>query len=125
MRYIYRAVCYDTVDGDTIRLDLDLGCSVHRRETCRLYRINTPETFGRKKGSDEWKLGMAAKERLQELVEGKALIVETLKDKTGKFGRLLAWLWVDDGSPDEVIRQENKSVNEILVDEGHSEWVDY
>jgi len=141
MRYIYRARCEKITDGDTIELDLDLGCHIHRYETCRLYRINSPESYGVKKGSEEWKGGMAAKYRLAELVfesfdkpekwndpitgESKPLIVETIKDKTGKFGRLLAWVYVDTGEPAPVIVQQGMSVNRQLVEEGFAEWKDY
>jgi micrococcal nuclease len=39
----YNARVLNVIDGDTLKLDLDLGFSVHITQSCRLVRIDTPE----------------------------------------------------------------------------------
>ena len=59
--YNYNATVIKVVDGDTFDLDIDLGLGVHRHERVRLNGVNTPETYGVKKESQEYADGMAAK----------------------------------------------------------------
>lgn len=112
--YQYKAECLRVVDGDTIDLRVDLGMKIEHRVRVRLQGINTPETYGVKKDSEEYKLGLAAKERLIELIMGKSLTVVTEKDKTGKYGRYIATIYVDE-----------VDVNDTLVKEGHAKEVTY
>jgi len=118
--YEYRAKCVRVVDGDTLDLDIDLGLNVHVMERVRLAGIDTPETYGVKKDSEEYAAGLRAKERVTELVMGIAgvgvhepscrteLTVITQKDKAGKYGRYLVTIILPDGS----------YLNQILLDEG-------
>lgn len=112
--YQYKAECMRVVDGDTLNLRVDLGMNIDHRIRVRLSGIDTPETYGVKKDSEEYKAGIAAKERLEELVMGKDLIIVTEKDKTGKYGRYIATIYVDDSN-----------VNETLVKEGFAKRVQY
>ena len=78
------------VDGDTVDATIDLGFDVLYKTRVRLYGINTPET--RTKDLEEKARGLAAKERLNEIINkavhmGHHLILQT-KEK-GKFGRYL------------------------------------
>lgn len=116
--FTYRCVCRRVVDGDTLDLDIDLGLFVHSHERVRLFGIDTPETYGVKKDSEEYAAGMKAKGAVANLVLSKELWVETHKDKTGKYGRFLATIWVktDDG----VL-----NLNEHLVKEGLAEAKSY
>jgi len=108
--YLYKATVIRVVDGDTVDLEIDLGMSVFVKQRIRLAGINTPETYGVKKDSKEYAAGMKAKNRLKELIEGKEIAVETVKDKKGKYGRYLGDLY---------ILQENWiCVNNLLVSEG-------
>lgn len=79
-------------DGDTVRLDVDLGYSTWKfNEPHRLYGINAPEVRG---GSAASKArGKASRDWLRDQLEGREIFIETL-DK-GKYGRYLAILWVD------------------------------
>lgn len=43
MLYNYKAKVERIVDGDTLKLDIDLGFTVHWKSSCRLWGINTPE----------------------------------------------------------------------------------
>jgi len=114
--YEYRAEVVRVVDGDTLDLIIDLGFRTYVRDRVRLYGIDTPETYGVKKDSPEWNAGMAAKERLTELLQSdndNVVKVLTHKDATGKYGRWLVEIFVD--GP-----QGSVHVNELLVEEGHA-----
>lgn len=82
--YVYRMTVDRVVDGDTIDATVDLGFSVFVKERIRLLGINAPETRGTSR-----ERGLASKEWLEKRIEGRTLVVETQKDKTGKFGRML------------------------------------
>lgn len=116
MLYEYKARCVRVVDGDTVDFDIDLGLSVHSYIRVRLADINTPEIFGVKKESEEYAKGIEAKQRVEDLILDKPLVVRTVKDKTGKYGRYIAYVYVD-GS--------NEPVNDMLVKEGLAERVEY
>ena len=58
----------------------------------RLLGVNTPELRG---GTEETKaLGYKAKEYVQRMLEDHELVIETVKDKKGKYGRWLGVIWV-------------------------------
>jgi micrococcal nuclease len=129
--YRYKARCWRVVDGDTLDLEIDLGMRFSSRQRVRLLGLNTPEVHGVKKDSEEFKKGVdAAKEVagllkpnvvssiLQEYIDPEiydgdqaTLWVETIKDKSGKYGRYLANVWV--WHNDEVL-----SLNAHLIKEG-------
>jgi len=111
--YLYKATVTRVIDGDTVDLEVDLGMNILVKERVRLARINTPETYGVKKTSEEYKAGVKAKRRLAELVEGKQVAIETIKDKKGKYGRYIAELY--------VLEEDWFSVNTLLLDEGLAE----
>ena len=52
-QYQYKAEVVRVVDGDTVDVLIDLGLNVFTKERIRLFGINTPETYGVKKGSAE------------------------------------------------------------------------
>jgi len=90
--YIYRAVVRSIYDGDTLRLDIDLGFSIWmRNETIRLLDIDTPEIRG-----DERADGLTAKAFVEAFCPpGSQVLIRTHKDRTGKYGRYLAEIWLD------------------------------
>lgn len=107
--YQYNAECLEVVDGDTLTLKVDLGFGTFKIDRFRMYGINTPETYGVPKTSEEYIKGSASKARTTELVMGKKLIVKTHRDKKDKYGRYLAEIYV----PELV-----DSVNQTLIKEG-------
>lgn len=126
--YEYRARVVRVVDGDTLDVVFDLGFGIMFGNDAapvriRLAGIDTPETYGVKKDSDEYKAGMLSKARLMELlaITRNSVVILTEKDKTGKFGRYLAYVYPDPACkavwPD---GDTNLSVNKILLDEGHA-----
>ena len=103
----YYATVLRVVDGDTIDVMVDLGMGVHRKERLRFSRINAWELRG------EFKLkGQLAKQRVMDLLPvGEKIIVETIKDKRGKYGRYLAEIIIL-GDEQETI------LNDLLLNEG-------
>jgi len=117
--YWYRADLLRVVDGDTVKLLLDLGLGTHRRVTLRLYGINTPEIRGVPKDSQEYENGMRAKIFVEERLTGKSLWVHTHKDRTGKYGRYLADVMFQDEDGKHV------SITKLLLEDGLGEEVNY
>lgn len=109
--YEYRAKILRWVDGDTVDVDIDLGFGVWmRKQRVRLYGVNTPES--RTRDLEEKKLGLAAKEYVKGLAPvGSSVVIKTTKGKeTGKYGRILGTVMID----------EETSVNQLLVENGHA-----
>ena len=114
--YNYNAKCVRVVDGDTIDAMIDLGFGVHVKKRIRLAGINAPESRTRNKV--EKKLGLAAKERLIELMEGAANVFELESKEIGKYGRVLGVIYINKLSGKDTITQA--CINEMLVSEGHA-----
>ena len=107
--YEYHATLDRVVDGDTVDCWIDLGfkCQIHKR--IRFYGLDTWECRTRNK--EEKVKGLAAKARTKELLEGGKF--KLLSHGLGKYGRVLGELFVE-------IDDEYKSVNSILLEEGHA-----
>ena len=104
--FVYQAELDRVVDGDTIDIILDLGFDVKlHKQRVRLHGIDTPES--RTRDLAEKKVGLAAKERLQELCVGKFKIKSLGK---GKYGRILGIPYTEDG----------EDICQILIKEGHA-----
>ncbi len=113
-RYHYQAIVTNVYDGDTCTVDIDLGFKTWLKgEKLRLLRINAPELRGESREK-----GLASRDFLREVIDGKVIIVETFKDRQGKYGRYLAeiWLETDDGWI---------NVNDMLVKSGHAIYQSY
>jgi micrococcal nuclease len=127
----YRAHATDVYDGDTVTVDMDLGMQVWLRHTkLRLYGIDTPELRPRKGTPEEReaekKLGLAARDYVRTILlkENRLLIVETYRDKKGKYGRWLAVLWVS-GKDGWCALGSYCNLNEHLVASGHAVHREY
>ena len=90
--YNYNATCVKVVDGDTIDADIDLGFGVKIKKRIRLAGINAPES--RTRNLVEKKLGLAAKDRLIEMLDGAANCFELESTELGKYGRVLGRLHI-------------------------------
>jgi len=116
--YTYEAQCISIIDGDTLLIKILLGFGITFTEKVRLYGINTPETYGVSKESNEYAKGMLAKSRLESLLFNeypnfpKPLYIKTVKDKKDKYGRYLATIISINSD-----KTEN-NINEMLVKEG-------
>jgi micrococcal nuclease len=114
--YNYNATCIRVVDGDTIDADIDLGFGVKIKKRIRLAGINAPES--RTRNLVEKKLGLAAKERLKEMMEGAANCFELESQELGKYGRVLGRLHINKLAGKDTLTQV--CVNDCLVKEGHA-----
>ena len=99
-------------DGDTMTVVLDLGFGISSRQKLRLYGIDAPELRG-----EEREQGLITRDWLRQRINeaqtaGETIIVRSIRDKTGKYGRLLANVF---------IASEEKSLNEQMVDQGLAE----
>lgn len=108
--YVYRANVVSVYDGDTVKLDIDLGLNVWiHKSSVRLYGIDAPEIKGKERPK-----GIKARDRLRYLVDGKEVIIRTHKDRTGKYGRYLVEIYTI-GKDGRLI-----NINEQLVKEKHA-----
>ena len=119
----YNGTLIKVLDGDTIDCWIDLGFDLKIRKRIRYMGIDTWES--RTKNLDEKKLGLAAKARNKELLEGG--VFKIVSHGTGKFGRVLGEIFVQeeavgDSVPEGVDRSEDGlvSINDILMVEGHA-----
>jgi len=113
--YTYRAKLDRVIDGDTIDVNIDLGFDISVKKRVRFSGINTPES--RTRDLEEKKLGLAAKDRVQSILdENKSFIVES--KKIGKFGRVLGEIFIN--TVDTIETEEKVSLNELLKTEGHA-----
>ena len=103
------------VDGDTIDVTIDLGFDLYKKERVRIAGVDTPEK--RTRDLEEKALGLDAtywmKKQLDDTIKGDdELIIRTeLKGGTGKYGRLLGWLYVG---------EDDISLNEKMITEGYA-----
>ena len=107
------------VDGDTIDVTIDLGFDLYKKERVRIAGVDTPEKRTRDK--EEKALGIDAtnwlKEKLTETIQGDdELTIRTeLVGGTGKYGRLLGWLYIN---------EDTVSLNEQMITEGYAHAYD-
>jgi micrococcal nuclease len=74
---------------------IDVGFDIHHKARIRLLGINTPET--RTKDLKEKAAGMAAKAYASDWLDGlDKIYIQTHKDKSGKFGRILGDIYSDE-----------------------------
>jgi len=113
--YRYRAVVRKVYDGDTCTIDIDLGLGswIHG-EKLRLCRINAPEVRG-----DERPAGLRSRDFLRSQIQGKEVVLQTIKDKKGKYGRYLGDIWLKDESGNWI------NINDLLVQEGYAVYKEY
>lgn len=129
MLWHYLARVDRVVDGDTLDLFIDLGFQHYQKVRVRLLGVDTPETFGVKKESEEWKAGTKARAFVEHWIathckvegrDGSWCHIRSTDGKPlgqGKYGRWLV----------EIIdpRDSAKTLNDILVEEGHATRVVY
>tara|TARA_R100000781_G_scaffold96901_1_gene60815 strand:- start:948 stop:1322 length:375 start_codon:yes stop_codon:yes gene_type:complete len=114
--YTYNAKCTRVVDGDTIDAEIDLGFDVKINKRIRLSGIDAPESRTRNKV--EKKLGLAAKDRLTDLLDGAANCFELESQEFGKYGRVLGKLHINKLSGKDTLTQV--CINDLLVKEGYA-----
>ena len=110
--YEYQAYVRSIYDADTIRFDIDLGFGARlMNQSIRLFGIDAWEIRG-----TERPMGIRARDAVNSLLsKGDGVILNTYRDKKGKYGRWLADIYLSDGT----------HLNEWLVSEGHAERAEY
>jgi len=116
--YEYRTTLLNVVDGDTVDVDIELGFGVVLSdERVRIMGIDTPESRTRDKV--EKLFGLAAKNRVKELLAGKpklkTQVAKNGEDMKGKFGRVLG-----DFEVYNEIRDSWSNLTTLLIEEGHA-----
>ena len=104
------------LDGDTIDVLIDLGFDLFKKERVRIAGVDTPEK--RTRDLEEKALGIDAtnwlKKKLEDTIagDGDELTIRTeLVGGTGKYGRLLGWLYIN---------EDLISLNEQMITEGYA-----
>jgi micrococcal nuclease len=111
--YYYAGLVTSVYDGDTLKVDIDVGLGIWRRsQIIRLWKVNTPEV----RGADRER-GLAVRDFVAGLILDRAILVRTILDKRGsdrteKFGRLLGEVLLS-GEAGEVI-----NLNDLLIQRG-------
>lgn len=90
------------IDGDTVEID---GTRI------RILQIDTPETF-RSRCENEFVLGLKAKQRLQELLDGGE--VSYTPDGFDRFGRTLAHVYAGEVDVGDVLLKEGHALPYVL-----------
>lgn len=118
--YHYKCNVTSVYDGDTVTADIDLGMKTWMHGAkLRLYGINAPELRGPEKAA-----GKKSRDYLKSLIDGRDVVLETVKDSTGKYGRWLAVLWVK-GQGGWCPKAQWCNVNDKLIESGHAKGAKY
>ncbi|WP_102345493.1 thermonuclease family protein [Bacillus sp. Marseille-P3661] len=96
----HSAVVTNVVDGDTFDIMIN-----NKEERVRLLLVDTPETKHPSKPVQPF--GKEASQFTRDILEGKEVMVELDISERDKYGRLLAYIWVD-----------GKMINEMLLEKG-------
>lgn len=106
--YKYKAKLDRVVDGDTVDALVDLGFDTFKKVRIRFYGMDAWES--RTRDLEEKKKGLAAKDRVAELLELEAEGEFILQSHgVGKYGRCLGEIFVNE-----------TNINQQLITEGHA-----
>lgn len=95
-------------DGDTFTAEVDIGFRIKITQTFRLEGLDTPEIRGKEKPE-----GIVSRDFVRDkMLSAKEVWIRT--SKTGKYGRYIATVYLDD-----------ENLNELLIKEGLAERVKY
>lgn len=107
--YCYKAKVVSVYDGDTITCEIDVGFGIIlAKQKIRLFGIDTPEIRG-----EERPEGLIIRDKLREMIDGQEILIYTIKDKKGKYGRWLGIIIKNDININELLLQE-KGVKECI-----------
>ncbi|MFA3782400.1 thermonuclease family protein [Melioribacteraceae bacterium 4301-Me] len=113
--YVYKAFVSDVYDGDTCRVEIDLGLHTWiKDEKIRLSRINVPELKGKERIE-----GIKSRDFLRSLILKKEVLIKTIKDKKGKYGRYLGEVYLEKKNGNFV------NINDLLVKKGYAVYKKY
>ena len=63
--------------------------------------------------------GLRSRDFLRSKIDGKPIVIQTVKDRKGKYGRYLGEIWLE--------AEDGKliNINDLLVEKGFAEYKDY
>ena len=116
MFYTYKAKVTNVSDGDTFTALVDMGFETYRTQKFRLADIDTPEIFSSTASAAEKLHGREARDRVVQLILNKEVWVESIKDRTEKYGRFLARVFIP---------EQNVYLSDVLKAEGFEKKTTY
>ena len=112
--YVYSSEVISVYDADTLTVETDLGFGIKLKQTLRLYGIDAWELRGEEKPK-----GVIARDWFKaQIPEDQQILIRSIKDTKGKYGRYLVIVYVKDG-------EGYRNLNEELVTHGHAEHKEY
>lgn len=110
--YHYIVHVVDVYDGDTCTVEIDLGLHTWIKvEKIRFNRINAPELRGAERVKGLW-----SRDFLRSLILNKQLVIETIKNKKGKYRRYLGEIWLVDEKGKSI------NINDVMVANGVAKY---
>tara|TARA_B110000967_G_C18389359_1_gene319174 strand:- start:189 stop:524 length:336 start_codon:yes stop_codon:yes gene_type:complete len=104
--YVYKATIESIYDGDTVTCTIDCGFGVKlTKQKIRLYGINCPEMRG-----DNKVKGKESRDALRAKLMHKDILLKTIKDKKGKYGRYLGILYLGEENINDWIVDNNYGI---------------
>ena len=107
--WVYNARLIKGVDGDTADAWIDCGFNISVKKRIRFMGVDTWEC--RTRNLEEKKLGLKAKAYTLEMLSKNDGKFTVKSHGVGKYGRLLGEIF---------IKGEDKSLNQLLIDNGHA-----
>ena len=107
--WIYNAKLIRGVDGDTADAYIDCGFNIQVKKRIRFMGVDTWES--RTRNLEEKKLGLKAKAYTKEMLSRNDGKFTVKSHGVGKYGRLLGEIFIEG---------EDKSLNQLLIDNGHA-----
>src|SRR5210317_1147950 len=107
--WIYNARLIKGVDGDTADAWIDLGFNTQVKKRIRFMGVDTWKS--RTRNLEEKKLGLKAKAYTLEMLSRNDGKFTVKSHGVGKYGRLLGEIFIEG---------EDKSLNQLLIDNGHA-----
>ena len=114
-KYNHKAKLVRVVDGDTVDALIDVGFDIWFKKRIRFKGVDTWES--RTRNLEEKALGLKAKARNKELLEkvsSKSGFFRIKSYGTGKYGRVLGEIFIED------VDGKQYNINEQLIKEGHA-----
>ena len=108
--YTYNAKVDRVIDGDTVEALVDLGFDTWKKVRIRFQGIDAPES--RTRDLEEKKRGLAAKDRVIEILNENNNVFILKSHGVGKYGRCLGELFVE--------TLGDISLQKTLINEGHA-----
>ena len=106
LNYVYKAHVDSVYDGDTLTCSIDCGFGVVlRKQKIRLYGLNAKEVRG-----EDREAGIAVRDALRDKILNQDILLKTVKDRKGKYGRYLGIIFCKGENINEWLLQNDYAV---------------